>query len=51
MQRKWKTPIPDDPVRASNNRGTISFATSGKDSRTTQLFLNFADNRYLDKQG
>ncbi len=44
--------IPDDPVRQSNTRGFVSFATSGPDSRTTQVFVNFADrNAGLDAQG
>lgn len=43
--------IPDDPVRASNRRGTMTFATSGRDSRTTQLFINLADNPRLDAMG
>jgi peptidyl-prolyl cis-trans isomerase A (cyclophilin A) len=32
-------------------RGTVTFATAGKDSRTTQLFVNLADNASLDSQG
>jgi peptidyl-prolyl cis-trans isomerase A (cyclophilin A) len=43
--------IKDDPVRASNGRGLITFATAGPDTRTTQVFINFADNAALDRQG
>ena len=44
--------IPDDPAAGhSNERGTISFATSGPDSRTTQLFINLVDNSRLDGMG
>lgn len=43
--------LKDDPVKESNKRGYISFATSGKDSRTTQMFINFADNANLDGMG
>jgi peptidyl-prolyl cis-trans isomerase A (cyclophilin A) len=43
--------IPDDPNTQSNTRGKITFATSGKDSRTTQVFINFGDNSSLDRQG
>jgi peptidyl-prolyl cis-trans isomerase A (cyclophilin A) len=43
--------IPDDPVTQSNKRGMITFATSGPNSRTTQVFINFADNSRLDGMG
>lgn len=41
----------DDPVRTANRRGTVVFATAGPNSRTTQLFVNLADNAQLDGMG
>jgi peptidyl-prolyl cis-trans isomerase A (cyclophilin A) len=40
--------IPDDPPKMSNKTGTITFANSGPDSRSTQVFINLADNVRLD---
>jgi cyclophilin family peptidyl-prolyl cis-trans isomerase len=36
--------IPDDTVRATNKRGTLSFARGGANTRSTQLFFNLVDN-------
>ena len=44
--------IPDDPVKSSNVRGAITFAKTGApNSRSTQFFINFGDNKNLDGMG
>jgi peptidyl-prolyl cis-trans isomerase A (cyclophilin A) len=43
--------LTDDPVQGSNSRGTICFATSGPNTRTTQLFINLGENARLDGMG
>jgi peptidyl-prolyl cis-trans isomerase A (cyclophilin A) len=52
ISAEWKDrTIKDDPVIQSNRRGYIAFAMGGPDTRTTQLFINLADNVALDIQG
>ncbi|MGH7070310.1 MAG: peptidylprolyl isomerase, partial [Acetobacteraceae bacterium] len=52
VNRVWRAAnIKDDPVTQSNKRGTLTFATAGPNTRTTQLFINFADNSGLNRQG
>ena len=41
----------DEPVKHSNVRGTLTYAMGGPNSRTTQLFINFANNARLDGMG
>lgn len=51
MNSKWNTTIMDDPVIQSNKQWTITYATAGPNTRTTQLFINYVDNPNLDGQG
>ena len=45
VTRAWQgRSIPDDSVRAKNERGTLSFARGGPNTRNTQLFFNLVDN-------
>ena len=52
VNEAWRAArIPDDPVAQSNKRGMVTYAMAGPDTRTTQLFVNFKDNAFLDPQG
>jgi len=49
----WKKQtLVDDVVRERNTRGMVSYATDGPATRTTQVYINLADNAArLDKRG
>jgi peptidyl-prolyl cis-trans isomerase A (cyclophilin A) len=52
VQFNWRDKtIPDDPVTQSNRMKTITFAAGGPNTRTTQLFINLANNSSLDSTG
>ena len=52
LNRTWRMAvIPDDPNKQSNKPGLVTFATAGPGTRTTQVFINFNDNAFLDNQG
>ena len=52
VQSKWRdAKIKDDKVTQSNKKGYITFATSGPNSRTSQVFINVSDNSFLDRLG
>jgi peptidyl-prolyl cis-trans isomerase A (cyclophilin A) len=52
VSAKWREAnIIDDPVKASNTRGAVTFAMGGPNTRTTQMFINFGDNSRLDGMG
>lgn len=48
----WKAAyIADDPPRHANVKGTVAFAFRDPQTRTTQVYVNLADNTRLDAQG
>jgi peptidyl-prolyl cis-trans isomerase A (cyclophilin A) len=52
VSAQWRQArINDDPVKQSNTRGMVTFATAGPNTRTTQVFINFGDNNRLDGMG
>ena len=51
QSRKWDKMLDDDPVLRTNSTGTVSFATAGPNTRTTQVFINMRSNQMLDDQG
>jgi cyclophilin family peptidyl-prolyl cis-trans isomerase len=52
LARAWRNAtLPDDPVRASNERGTLAYAFTKPGTRATQIFINLRDNKEYDAQG
>ena len=56
IARVWRSQaIPDDQVaagaRQSNTRGFLGYAMTGPNTRTTQIYINLADNSRLDPGG
>src|SRR5690348_18255678 len=52
ISRVWQNAnIKDDAVTQSNARGSVTFATGGPNTRTTQVFINLVDNSRLDSMG
>ena len=59
VNKEWLLPkekrLLDEPRTTTNARGTLSFASGGKNTRTTQIYVNLGDNgglpNMLDAQG
>jgi peptidyl-prolyl cis-trans isomerase A (cyclophilin A) len=52
VSSRWRDSlIADDSAAQSNLRGRLTFASAGPNTRTTQLFINTADNPRLDGMG
>jgi cyclophilin family peptidyl-prolyl cis-trans isomerase len=51
VHEKWRQFfIVDDPPKEKNLRGTLAFAKSDPGTRSTEIFINLADNAVLDDQ-
>lgn len=51
IAKAWRyATIKDDPPNQDNHKGMVTFANSGPNSRTTQVFVNLGTNSYLNKK-
>lgn len=49
LSKGWsRIAIPDEKVLLGNAKGTLSFARSGRETRSTELYINLMDNHRLD---
>lgn len=52
VSKVWsKATIKDEPVKQSNKRGFVTYAMGGRNTRTTQVFINLDRNTQLDAMG
>jgi peptidyl-prolyl cis-trans isomerase A (cyclophilin A) len=52
VTQAWESAnIQDEPVKQSNLRGFLTYAKGGPNTRSTQFFINLADNPRLDPMG
>lgn len=52
VSNTWKNRfMPDDAVRTSNLKGTISYAFTEPNTHSTQVFINMGENARLDSGG
>src|ERR1700690_2138560 len=52
VSKVWRAAnIKDDTVSQSNKPGSVTFATAGPNTRTTQVFINLGENGQLDSMG
>lgn len=53
VSRAWlSSRFEDDAVKQSNTAGMVTFAMGGQpNTRSAQIFINYADNSYLDDSG
>lgn len=49
VMKQWRAvKVPDEPLLHTNERGTVSFARFGKETRDLEVFINLDHNTVLD---